>query len=186
LDIKIFHSVHKKKDLDKLRGQAIIDWENIPELNEDDNDYILAATSDSDNSIWDEDDDWSYFGFETVSPNHCHHCQFQGHHHIKPVDYDRIKNDHLKRQQCYTEILKEKQQEKKVSWKDQNNKKKMQTYQDESYLNAKTFGKHQQKIAALTKTMKEILEEQLNRESEIEHLQKHLDVFAINEDFSDF
>jgi len=33
--------------LDKLHSQAIIDWENIPELNEDDNDYILAASSDS-------------------------------------------------------------------------------------------------------------------------------------------
>jgi len=52
----------------------------------------------------------------------------------------------------------------------------MQSYQVESYLNAKTFGKHQQKITALIKTMKEIFDEQLNRESEIENLQKHLDV----------
>jgi hypothetical protein len=69
LDVKVFHSVHKKKDLDKLHSQAIIDWENIPELNEDDSDYILAASSDSDISIWVEDDDWSYFGSETVPPN---------------------------------------------------------------------------------------------------------------------
>ncbi len=33
--------------------------------------------------------------------------------------------------------------------------------------------------------MKEIFDEQLNRESEIQNLQKHLDVLAINEDFSD-
>jgi hypothetical protein len=33
--------------------------------------------------------------------------------------------------------------------------------------------------------MKEIFDEQLNRESEIQNLQKHLDILAINEDFSD-
>ncbi len=68
----------------------------------------------------DDNDDWSYFGIETVPPNHCHHCQFRGHHRIKPVDHGRIKNDHMKRRRFYSEMLKEKQQENKVSWKAQN------------------------------------------------------------------
>ena len=178
-DLKVFPSVHKKKDWDKFHSKTDIDWENVPELNEDDSDYILAASSDSDNFIMDDNDDWSYFGIETVPPNHCHHCQFRGHHRIKPVDHGRIKNDHMKRRRFYSEMLKEKQQENKVSWKAQNKKKIFQAYQDESYLNAKTFDKHQEKIATLTKTMKEIFEELLTRESEIENLQKHLDVLAI-------
>ena len=132
-----------------------------------------------------DEDDWSYFGIETVPPNPCHHCQFRGHTRINPVDYEGIKSEHMKCRRYYSEMLQDKQQEHKVSWRDQNIRKKFQAYQDASYLNVKTFGKHQGKIATLTKTMKEIFEEQLNRESEIENLQKHLDVLAINEDFSD-
>jgi hypothetical protein len=79
LDVKVFHSVHKKKDWDKFHSKTVIDWENVPELNEDDSDYILAASSDSDNSIMADEGDWSYFGIETVPPNPCHHCQFRGH-----------------------------------------------------------------------------------------------------------
>jgi len=51
LDVKVFHSVEKKIDWDKLRSKTVIDWENVPELHEDDSDYILAASSDSDNSL---------------------------------------------------------------------------------------------------------------------------------------
>jgi hypothetical protein len=63
-------------------------------------------------------------------------------------------------------------------------KKKYQAFQDESYLNAKLFRKHQQKITVLTKTMKGILDEQLEREANIEDLKKHLDVLAVNNNFS--
>jgi hypothetical protein len=185
LDVNVFHLVDKKKDWDKLRSKTVIDWENVPELHEDDSDYILAASSDSDNSFMADEDDWSYFGIETVPPNPCHHCQFRGHTRINPVDYEGIKSEHMKCRRYYSEMLQDKQQEHKVSWREQNIRKKFQAYQDASYLNVKTFGKHQGKIATLTKTMKEIFEEQLNRESEIENLQKHLDVLAINEDFSD-
>jgi hypothetical protein len=82
-------------------------------------------------------------------------------------------------------VLKEKQQEDKVSWKDQNNEKKFQAYQDESHLNTKTFAKHQGKIAVLTSAMKKIFAEQLDHKSEIEQLQNQLDILAVNEDFSD-
>jgi len=82
-------------------------------------------------------------------------------------------------------VLKEKQQENKVSWKDQNNKKKFQAYQDESHLNTKTFAKHQGKIAVLTSAMKKTFAEQLDCKSEIKQLQNQLDILAVNEDFSD-
>jgi hypothetical protein len=29
LDVKIFHSVDKKKDWDKLHSETVIDWENV-------------------------------------------------------------------------------------------------------------------------------------------------------------
>jgi hypothetical protein len=58
LDIKIFHAIDNKTKLNRHQNQAIdIDWENIPKLDQDDSDYIIA-TSDSDNSVWDEYD-WS-------------------------------------------------------------------------------------------------------------------------------
>jgi len=120
LDVKVFHSVHKKKDWDKFHSKTVIDWENVPELNEDDIDSILAASSDSDNSIMADEDDWSYFGIETVPPNPCHHCQFRGHTHIKPINYEGIKSEHMKHRRYYSEMLKDKQQEHKVSWRDQN------------------------------------------------------------------
>jgi len=82
-------------------------------------------------------------------------------------------------------VLQEKLHENKVSRKNQNNKTKFQASQDESYLNTKTFAKHQGKIAVLTSAMQKIFAEQLDRESEIEQLQKQLDILAANEDFSD-
>jgi hypothetical protein len=82
-------------------------------------------------------------------------------------------------------VLQEKLHENKVSRKNQNNKTKFQASQDESYLNTKTFAKHQGKIAVLTSAMQKFFAEQLDRESEIEQLQKQLDILAANEDFSD-
>ncbi len=185
LDIKVFHATHQKKDWDKFHAKTVLEWDNVPEMDEDDSAYILAASTDSDNSFMDDNDDWSYYENETVPPHPCHHCQYRGRHRIKPVDYSRIKNKNFKRRQQFTDVLKEKLPENKISRKTQNNKTKFQASQDDSYLNTKTFAKHQEKIAVLTSAMQKFFAEQLVHESEIEHLQKQLDILAVNEDFSD-
>lgn len=150
-------------------------------MDKDDINYIVAC-SDSDNLVW-EEGDWSYCGIDTVPPNPCHHCHFRGHHRIKPVNYERIKTDHLKLFQTYLDIRKEKQQKNLVNQKKQGHRKTHQAYQDESFLSIMNFGKHSSKIATLTKTMKDIFNKQLGREADIENLQKHLDVLAVNNDF---
>jgi hypothetical protein len=58
-----------------------------------------------------------------------------------------MKNELMELRRSYAEIQQEQLQKNKVNWKNQSQKKKNQAFQDESYLNAKLFRKHQQKIA---------------------------------------
>jgi hypothetical protein len=162
LDLKVFHAIDNKKQLDNHQGKIVIDWKNLPDV---------AFSSDSDkSSIWNENEEnWSYIAsdeenvqetapitadnslpYEIVPPKDCHHCQLRGHYRIKSSNHDRMKNELMELHRSYAEIQQEHLQKNKVNWKNQSHKKKYQAFQDESYLNAKLFRKHQQKIAVLT------------------------------------